>query len=65
MGIKARVSSTLTKLVCTQNMLNCFKHGYTSMCKCSGGVSFVDHFGYSNAFMNAYSVYFQGGGSQF
>ena len=26
------------------------------MCMCSSGVSFVDHFGYSNAFMN-----FQGG----
>ena len=55
----------LTKLVCMQNMLNCFKHRYTSMCTCSSGVSFVDYFGYLNAFMNAHSLYFKGGGSQF
>ena len=63
MGIKAVVSRALTRLVCTQNMLNCFKHGYTCMCRI--GVSFVDYFGYSNAFMNAYILYFQGVGFQF
>ena len=67
MEIKAVVSSASTKLVCTQNMLNYSKHEYTCTCMCMGssGVSFVDYFGYSNTFMNAYSLYFQGGVSQF